>query len=77
MPGEVSYLVVDDRPPAAKQDAAPVSSKLVKTQTDWVSSLFGSIMGAGLTDATPQQLSGTPAPGPVPTPTPSAPAPKK
>ncbi|MGO4593280.1 septum formation initiator family protein [Leifsonia sp. 2TAF2] len=75
MPGEVSYLVVDDRPPAAKQDAAPVSSKLVKTQTDWVSSLFGSIMGAGLTDATPQQLSGTPAPGSVPTPT--APAPKK
>ncbi|WP_431247823.1 FtsB family cell division protein [Leifsonia xyli] len=70
LPGEVSYLVVDDRPPAAKQDTAPVSSRLQKTQTDWVGSLFGSFMGAGLTDATPQQLSGTPAPAtPNPAPT--------
>jgi cell division protein FtsB len=67
LPGEVSYLVIDDRPPAAKQDTTPVSSKLQKTQTDWVGSLFGSFMGAGLTEATPQQLSGTPAPTPTPT----------
>ncbi|MGN7798278.1 FtsB family cell division protein [Leifsonia sp. 22587] len=73
MPGEVSYLVIDDRPPAAKQDATPVSSRLQKTRTDWVSSLFGSFMGAGLTEATPQQLGGAPA-SPTPTPTP---APKK
>lgn len=69
MPGEISYLVIDDRPPAAAADDTPVSSKLVKTQTDWVGSLFGSIMGAGLTQATPQQLSGTPAPTPTSTPT--------
>jgi len=74
LPGEVSYLVIDDRAPAAKQDTTPVSSKLQKTQTDWVGSLFGSFMGAGLTEATPQQLSGTPAPVATPTPTP---APKK
>lgn len=66
LPGEVSYLVIDDRPPAAKQDTTPVSSKLQKTQTDWVGSLFGSFMGAGLTEATPQQLSGTPTPAPTP-----------
>ena len=69
LPGEVSYLVIDDRPPAAKQDTTPVSSKLQKTQTDWVGSLFGSFMGAGLTEATPQQLSGTPTPAPTPAPT--------
>jgi cell division protein FtsB len=76
MPGEVSYLVIDDRPPAAKQDTTPVSSKLVKTQTDWVGSLFGSFMGAGLTQATPQQLSGTPAPDPT-APATGSPTPKK
>ncbi len=67
MPGEVSYLVIDDRPPAAAQAEAPVSSKLQKTKTDWVGSLFGSFVGAGLTDATPQQLTGTPGPAPTPT----------
>ncbi|CAM5346811.1 FtsB family cell division protein [Leifsonia shinshuensis] len=72
MPGEVSYLVIDDRAPAAKADTTPVSSKLQKTKTDWMDSLFGSLMGAGLTDATPAQLGGTPAPSP--TPTPGAPA---
>ena len=69
MPGETSYLVIDDRPPAAAETDTPVSSKLQKTRTDWVGSLFGSFMGAGLTDATPQQLtgeSGTPTPTPTP-----------
>lgn len=69
MPGETSYLVIDDRPPAAAQTDDPVSSKLQKTRTDWVGSLFGSFMGAGLTDATPQQLTGqtgTPTPASTP-----------
>ncbi|MFI5060079.1 MAG: septum formation initiator family protein [Actinomycetales bacterium] len=67
MPGEVSYLVIDDRPPAAKAgEETPVSSKLQKTHTDWLGSLFGSFMGAGLSQATPDQLNGnapTPSPG--------------
>jgi cell division protein FtsB len=76
MPGEVSYLVIDDRPPAAKAaETTPVSSKLQKTQTDWIGTLFGSFMGAGLSQATPDQLDGTvPAgttPGSTPTPTPT------
>lgn len=72
MPGEVSYLVIDDRPPAAATKNAPVSSKLQKTDTDWVGSLFGSFMGAGLSTATPAQLTGkTPTPAPTTTPTPT------
>ncbi len=72
MPGEISYLVIDDRPPAARQAETPVSSRLQKTKTDWVGSLFSSFVGAGLTDATPDQLTGgAPAPTPTPTPTPS------
>ena len=67
MPGEVSYLVIDDRAPAVKKADAPVSSKLQKTQTDWLHSLFGSFMGAGLSTATPAQLTGTPIPTPTPT----------
>jgi cell division protein FtsB len=74
MPGETSYLVIDDRPPAAATADAPVTSTLQKTHTDWVGSLFGSFMGAGLTDATPQQLTGQTGDGsgtPTSTPTPS------
>ncbi|WP_223691110.1 FtsB family cell division protein [Leifsonia poae] len=71
MPGEVSYLVIDDRPPASTAAGdTPISSKLQKTDTDWVQSLFGSFMGAGLTTATPDQLSGTTPTTPAPTPTP-------
>ncbi|MFJ3393082.1 septum formation initiator family protein [Leifsonia aquatica] len=70
MPGETSYLVIDDRPPAAASTDAPVSSKIQQTHTDWAGSLFGSFMGAGLTEATPAQLSGqTGTPSPTPTPT--------
>lgn len=86
MPGEVSYLVIDDRPPAAKKAEAPVSSKLQQTRTDWVGSLLGSFVGAGLSDATPAQLTGTgagsksattPAPTPAHTSTPTPTTPSK
>ncbi len=72
MPGEISYLVIDDRPPAAKiADEGPVSTKIQATKTDWVGSLFGSFMTAGLSDATPAQLSGGSGTAPAPTPTPT------
>ncbi|TAM68337.1 MAG: septum formation initiator family protein [Microbacteriaceae bacterium] len=48
MPGETSYLVIDDRPAAAKKDTAPVSKSIQKTQSDWLGALFDSIMIAGL-----------------------------
>ncbi len=82
MPGEVSYLVIDDRPPAAKAaDQGPVSRQIQATKTDWVGSLFGSFMTAGLSDATPAQLSGggtgtqQPAPNSTPTPGKTTPTP--
>jgi cell division protein FtsB len=52
MPGEVSYLVIDDRAPSAKAvDQTPVSTTIQVTHTDWLGSLFGSVMTAGLTQA--------------------------
>jgi cell division protein FtsB len=68
MPGETSYLILDDRSASAKaSDKAPVSAKIQKTPTDWLGSLFASTVTAGLTDATPAQLgdpaSPTTAPG--------------
>ncbi len=81
MPGEVSYLVIDDRAPAAKAaDQGPVSTEIQATKTDWVGSLFGSFMAAGLSDATPAQLSGgsgSTGSHPATTPTPSPPQPPR
>jgi cell division protein FtsB len=57
MPGETSYLVIDDRPPAPKKDDAPVSSSIQTTKSDWLTSLAGSFLTAGLTDQTADQLS--------------------
>ena len=57
MPGETSYLVIDDRPPAPKKQDAPVSSSIQTTKSDWLTSLSGSFITAGLTDQTASQLS--------------------
>lgn len=48
MPGEVSYLIIDDRAEPAGKQTEPTSRSIQKTQTDWVSSLFASAMTAGL-----------------------------
>ncbi|QAY74942.1 septum formation initiator family protein [Agromyces protaetiae] len=54
LPGEVSYLVIDDRSEAAKSDPSQaVSAELTETKGDWMRSLLGSVMTAGLApDAT-------------------------
>jgi hypothetical protein len=57
MPGETSYLVIDDRPPAPKKDDAPVSSSIQTTKSDWLTAIAGSFLTAGLTDQTAAQLS--------------------
>lgn len=57
MPGETSYLVIDDRPPAPKKDAAPVSSSVQPTRANWLVAVSGSFLAAGLTDRTADQLS--------------------
>lgn len=78
MPGETSYLILDDRSASAKSaDTAPVSTKIQKTPTNWLGSLFASAITAGLTDATPAQLGESPAPTtqtPATTPAPTNPA---
>ncbi|GAB3390474.1 hypothetical protein GCM10027568_14560 [Humibacter soli] len=56
MPGETSYLVIDDRPPAPKKKAADVSTDIQTTKSDWLDSLAGSFLTAGLTDQTADQL---------------------
>jgi Septum formation initiator len=56
MPGETSYLVIDDRvAPTAKADA-PVSTGIQKTQSDWLATLLGSVLTAGTTNGTADSL---------------------
>jgi len=49
MPGEVSYLVIDDRTAAAKADATTeVSAEVTESKGDWMRTLLDSVMTAGL-----------------------------
>ncbi len=49
MPGEVSYLVIDDRSEAAKaEDAAEVSAEVTESKGDWMRTLLDSVVTAGL-----------------------------
>lgn len=54
MPGEVSFLVINDLA-APVDEAAPaaVSSEIQNTQLDWLQSMFASVMTAGLAESTP------------------------
>lgn len=58
MPGETSYLVIDDRPPSAAAKQTPVSDRIQKTQTDWLTTLLGSVITAGTTTSPADELSG-------------------
>ncbi len=52
MPGEVSYLVIDDRAEAAKVDGtAEVSAEVTESKGDWMRTLLHSVMVAGLAPA--------------------------
>lgn len=73
MPGETSYLIIDDRAPHAAAGHAPVSTKAQKTATDWLGALAGSVLTAGTTTAPASSLTttdGTPAPPASSTPKP-------
>lgn len=50
MPGDISFLVINDLPvPAAgAADTAPVSTEIQDTHVDWMQSMFTSVMTAGL-----------------------------
>jgi cell division protein FtsB len=55
MPGETSFLVIDDQQ-VPEQTPGQVSDSISTTEVDWLSSLFASGMTAGLSDATPAEL---------------------
>jgi cell division protein FtsB len=50
MPGDISFLVINDLPAPVEgtPDAAPVSTMIQDTPVDWMHSLFASAMTAGL-----------------------------
>jgi len=50
MPGDVSFLVLNDLGQAvdASADTAPISTDIQDTDVDWVDSMFTSVMTAGL-----------------------------
>ncbi|WP_245861558.1 FtsB family cell division protein [Compostimonas suwonensis] len=69
MPGEVSFLVINDlQAPVAPADAAPVSSELQKTSVDWVQTTFQSLMAAGLGAVASDEPADAPAPDAPPAP---------
>lgn len=60
MPGEVSYLVIDDRTEAAKADAAAeVSADVTESKGDWMRTLLDSVMTAGLAPASTAPTEGS------------------
>jgi cell division protein FtsB len=56
-PGDITYLVIDDRPPLPEGDGLPISDEIQTGQVDWVRSVLGSVMSAGLSDPEPQPTS--------------------
>ncbi|WP_195907816.1 septum formation initiator family protein [Microbacterium gorillae] len=67
-PGEVVFLVVDDRDPA-KQPAEqkPVSDTVQQADGDWMANLLRTVTDSGLAKtAVPEQTGSTPAPKPSP-----------
>lgn len=59
MPGEVSYLVLDDIA-VAQQSEQPASDSVQETASDWAGSLLSSIAVAGLGDPTTAELAPAP-----------------
>ncbi|HEU4757255.1 MAG TPA: septum formation initiator family protein [Agromyces sp.] len=63
MPGEVSYLVIDDRSAVEKADAATgVSAEVTESKGDWMRTLLRSVMTAGLAPAPSDVPAATDAP---------------
>ncbi|WP_165067920.1 FtsB family cell division protein [Marisediminicola senii] len=50
-PGEFSLLVIDDGESLAAPDGLPISENIQATDVDWISTMFSSVLTAGLTDA--------------------------
>ena len=55
MPGDISFIVINDVP-LTEQVVEKPSSTVQSTQSDWMRGIFNSVMVAGLSDATPAEL---------------------
>jgi cell division protein FtsB len=55
-PGEKAYLLIGGDEPGDHDGDVPVSDEIQSTRVDWVGSLLGSVVEAGLTRATPDEL---------------------
>lgn len=54
--GEHTYLIVDDGKTVKTDDGAPVSDTIQTTKVDWMDSLLSTVVTAGVTDATADDL---------------------
>lgn len=55
-PGDYTYLVIDDTSTATTEDGAPISDDIQTTKVDWVRSLFASLVTAGTTTQTAEEI---------------------
>lgn len=55
-PGDYTYLVIDDTTAVTTENGAPISDDIQTTQVDWVHSLLSSLVTAGTTTKTTEQL---------------------
>ena len=55
-PGDYTYLVIDDTTTVTTDDGAPISDDIQTTKVDWVHSLLSSLVTAGTTTKTVEQL---------------------
>ena len=56
LPGEYSYLVIPESATQQAKDATPISKHIQTTQIDWVKALTSSLLTAGLSTETKNQL---------------------
>ena len=60
LPGEISYLVINDIDVAdSSDDHTPISESIQTTEVDWLEQLYLSSMVAGLGTLTPDELEGS------------------
>lgn len=56
-PGDIAFLVIGEDS-VDGDDAPPISDEIQATQIDWVRALLSTVVEAGLTDASPDELAG-------------------
>jgi cell division protein FtsB len=61
-PGDYTYLVIDDGQTITTNDGAPISDNLQTTKVDWVRGLLSSLVTAGTTTQTADELLDSPTP---------------